>query len=131
MTDEVELLAEADRRARAYTASIGHRRVFPSTEALAGLAAFDEPFPEHGLDDTSTLALLDDAGSPATVASNDPRYFGFVTGASLPAAAAADRLVLAWDQGALAHITSPVAATDRTGRGSPPVARRDRRRSRA
>jgi hypothetical protein len=34
-------------------------------------------------------ALLDEKGSPATVATNDPRYSGFVIGAALPAAAAA------------------------------------------
>jgi glutamate/tyrosine decarboxylase-like PLP-dependent enzyme len=55
--------------------------------------------------------MLDDIGSPGTVASNGPRYFGFVIGASLPAAAAAERLMLAWDQCASSFDNSPVAAT--------------------
>ncbi len=78
---------------------------------MAGLAAFDEPLPEHGYPDSEVLRLLDAAGSPATVASNGPRYFGFVIGAALPAAAAAERLMLAWDQCASSFDNSPVAAT--------------------
>ena len=70
--------------------------MFPNAEALEGLARFDEPLPEDGTSDLSTLELLDDAGTPATVTSNGPHYFGFVIGASLPVATAAERLALAW-----------------------------------
>jgi glutamate/tyrosine decarboxylase-like PLP-dependent enzyme len=90
---------------------VGKRRVFPDADALARLAAFDEPLPEQGRPDWEVLRLLDEAGSPATVASNDPRYFGFVIGAALPAAVAAERLMLAWDQCASSFDNSPVAAT--------------------
>ena len=107
---ELELLAEADQRARAYTAGIGHRPVFPTPEAVRELAAFDEPVPHHGHTAQSTLQLLDVHGTPGTVEVNGARYFGFVTGATLPVAAAADRMVLAWDNGALGHISSPTAA---------------------
>ena len=55
--------------------------------------------------------MLDDIGSPGTVVSNGPNYFGFVIGAALPAAAAAERLMLAWDQCASSFDNSPVAAT--------------------
>ncbi|WP_256625446.1 pyridoxal-dependent decarboxylase [Pseudomonas sp. LPB0260] len=57
------------------------------------------------------LRRLDEIGSPATVASNGPRYFGFVIGATLPAAAAAERMVLAWDQCASSFDNSPAADT--------------------
>ena len=40
------------------------------------------------------LALLDNVGSPGTVVANGPNYFGFIIGASLPAAAAAERLMI-------------------------------------
>jgi glutamate/tyrosine decarboxylase-like PLP-dependent enzyme len=108
--DELTLLIEADQRARAYLTGIGKRRVFPDTAALDQLASFDEPLPENGRNAAEVLRLLDERGSPATVASNDPRYFGFVIGATLPAAAAAERLMLAWDQCASSFDGSPTAA---------------------
>ncbi|MGP0170972.1 pyridoxal phosphate-dependent decarboxylase family protein [Pseudomonas sp. NCHU5208] len=106
---EHELLAEADRRALAYLESIATRRVFPDSEAIAALGAFDQPLPTQGNDATQVLRQLDEIGSPATVASNAARYFGFVIGATLPAAAAAERLVLAWDQCASSFDNSPAA----------------------
>ena len=108
---ELALLADADRRALAYLADVADRRVFPDAHALAALQRFDEPLPDVGRVDAETLALLDEVGSPATVASNGPHYFGFVIGAALPAAAAAERLMLAWDQCASAFDNSPAAAT--------------------
>lgn len=109
--DEISLLNEADERARAYTASVDTRRVFPDERALEELKKFAEPFPEYGSLASATLEMLDTLGSPATVVSNGPNYFGFVIGASLPAAAAAERLILAWDQCASSFDNSPVSAT--------------------
>lgn len=108
--DELTVLADADRRALAYVAGIGTRRVFPDPDALDGLSAFDMPLPSRPSPVADTLELLDGKGSPATVASNGPNYFGFVVGASHPAGAVAERLMLAWDQGAPMAITSPVGA---------------------
>jgi aromatic-L-amino-acid decarboxylase len=56
------------------------------------------------------LRLLDEVGSPATVATNGGRYFGFVIGAALPACVAAQWLAAAWDQDAGLRVMSPVAA---------------------
>jgi glutamate/tyrosine decarboxylase-like PLP-dependent enzyme len=108
---ELSLLADADRRALAYVADVATRRVFPDADAIAALGRFDEPLPTAGHPDADTLALLDTIGSPGTVASNGPRYYGFVIGAALPVAAAAERLMIAWDQCASAFDNSPVAAT--------------------
>jgi glutamate/tyrosine decarboxylase-like PLP-dependent enzyme len=107
---EATLVADADARATAYLRSIETRRVFPDQPALDGLARFDENLPDIGRPGDDTLALLDEAGTPATVTTNGPRYFGFVVGAALPVAAAAERLMLAWDQGAALAVTSPAAA---------------------
>ena len=108
--DELELLNNANARALEYLRGTGIRRVFPDATALAGLEAFEEPLPDEGFGGWEVLRLLDEKGSPGTAASNDPRYFGFVIGASLPAAAAAERLMLAWDQCASSFANSPVAA---------------------
>ncbi|QNU60658.1 hypothetical protein [Vreelandella titanicae] len=78
--------ADADARGRRYLSQNATQRVFPSEAAISALELFDEPLPLQGLSAEDTLALLDDTGSPATTASNSPRYFGFVIGASLPGA---------------------------------------------
>lgn len=109
MDTERQLLEDADRRALAYFDGIPGRRVFPDAEAIAALAGFDGPLPTQGLPAQQALQLLDELGSPATTASNGGRYFGFVIGATLPAAAAAERLVLAWDQCASSFDNSPTA----------------------
>lgn len=112
--DETALLADADRRALKYLDSLPRRPVFPAQQAIAGLKVLDQPFRGQGIAAKEVLRLLDDIASPATVSSNGSRYFGFVIGATLPAAAAAERLVLAWDQCASSFDNSP--AIDRIER---------------
>ena len=104
------LLADAAGRAGRYLAGLDERPVAPDGAALAGLARFDEPLPEVAGDPAATLALLDDAGSAATVASAGGRYFGFVIGGSYPVAVAAGWLATAWDQDVALPVMSPVAA---------------------
>jgi len=104
------LLAEVARRAQDYLAGLDERPVAPDRAALDGLSRFDEPLPESAGDAAATLALLDEAGSPATVASAGGRYFGFVTGGSHPVALGASWLATAWDQNTALPVMSPVAA---------------------
>lgn len=104
------LLQDAERRSLRYLDSVGDRRVFPDPASIAALADFDEPLSEAGMDASNTLALLDELGTPGTVTSNGPNYFGFVIGGSLPVADASERLTLAWDQCASSALNSPTAA---------------------
>ncbi len=69
------------------------------------------PFPEQGIDPDEVVAILDEVVSPATVASAGGRYFGFVTGGTLPAALGAAWLVSSWDQNCALRVMSPAAVT--------------------
>ena len=105
-----DLLREATERSLRYLDGIRERRVAPLPGQVAGLARLGGPLPEDPADPAAVLALLDDAGSPATVASAAGRYFGFVIGGSLPVTLAANWLAGAWDQNGGLVVASPVAA---------------------
>ncbi|HEX2988875.1 MAG TPA: aminotransferase class V-fold PLP-dependent enzyme [Chloroflexota bacterium] len=105
-----KLLSETARRATGYLEGLDSRSVAPSAEAIAGLARLGGPLPEEPAGAEEVLRLLDEAGSPATMASAGGRYFGFVIGGSLPATLAANWLAGAWDQCAGLHALSPAAA---------------------
>lgn len=104
------LLNDATQRAVRYLAGLDARPVAPHAEARAALDAFAVPLQEQPVDPAQVLHELDAYGSPATVASAGGRYFGFVTGGTLPAALAATLLAAAWDQNAGLEVMSPVAA---------------------
>jgi hypothetical protein len=91
-----KLLAETADRAARYSTDVGKWRVAPLPEDVTRLEALDGPLPQLPSDPAEVLALLDDIGSPATVATTGARYFGFIIGGSLPAALAANWLAGCW-----------------------------------
>lgn len=104
------LLEDVLARAGRYIDERGERHVGARAEAVDALVQFRHPLPERGVDAATVIAQLDDLGSAATVCVTGPRYFGFVTGGTLPAALAANWLSTVWDQNAAMHIMSPVAS---------------------
>ncbi len=79
-------------------------------EALAELDRFDEPLAAQPSDPLTTLSLLDEVGSDATVATTGPRNCGFVNGGRLPIALASGWLGMAWRHNAALPVMSPVPA---------------------
>jgi glutamate/tyrosine decarboxylase-like PLP-dependent enzyme len=104
-----DFLNDAASRAINYLTDIKNRSVAPSQEAIDGLNRLGGLFPDQPVPPETVLELLDTIGSPATMATAGPRFFGFVIGGVLPAALAANWLAGAWDQNAFSSVVSPTA----------------------
>ena len=105
-----DLLNNFATRAVVYYEGIGARSVSPTSEAIQRLNLFDEKMPENSADAAAVLQILDEIGSPATMATTSGRYFGFVTGGTLPAALVANLMAGVWDQNGAYRVMSPIAA---------------------
>jgi glutamate/tyrosine decarboxylase-like PLP-dependent enzyme len=103
-----EIFEQVKSYAYSYMDSVYSRNVFPTDDAIKALSAFDEPFPTAPSVPAETLRVLHEHGSPATVAQTGGRYFGFVSGSSVPTALAAKWLSDVWDQNAALYAMSPV-----------------------
>lgn len=103
-----DLLKMASDRAIRYLNEVGIRAVAPSQEAVEHLSMLGGGVPEEQSNPADIFSMLDDYGSPATVASAGPRYFGFVVGGAMPVTVAANWLAGAWDQNSPVSLLSPV-----------------------
>ena len=103
------LLRKTAERALSYLRELKNRPVAPTREDVKNLDLLPQKLPEGSTPADRVIELLDRYGSPATVASNGGRYFGFVIGSALPAAQAADWLSSAWNQNGAMEVMSPVA----------------------
>ncbi|MFD1214047.1 pyridoxal-dependent decarboxylase, partial [Arthrobacter sp. GCM10027362] len=111
MSDVHELLRRTAEFAVDYLRSLPERPVRGGYDDVAALrSALATALPETGEDPGEVIELLAEVGGRAAVATAGPRYFGFVTGGSLPAALAADWLTSAWDQNAVLYAAGPAAA---------------------
>jgi glutamate/tyrosine decarboxylase-like PLP-dependent enzyme len=104
------LFEQAKSYAYAYMDEVCNRTVFPAQDAIQNLVIFDEPLPESPQPGADILHLLNEYGSPATVAQTGGRYFGFVNGNVIPTALAARWLSDTWDQNPALYVISPVVA---------------------
>ncbi len=104
------LFEQAKAYAFEYIDSIQGKPVYPTDEAIANLAVFDEPVPETVQNGSDILKQLNEFGAPATTATTGGRYFGFVNGNVITTAAAARWMSDVWDQNAALYVMSPIAA---------------------
>ena len=109
MSDREAALERAHFHAREYLRTVGDR---PVHALLAGAQMREQlggAMPKAG---EPAPAVVDRLAGVAggTMATQGPRYFGFVIGGSMPAATAAEWLVAAWDQNAGVYNLSPIAS---------------------
>ncbi|MRH29756.1 aminotransferase class V-fold PLP-dependent enzyme [Microbacterium sp. SYP-A9085] len=118
MDDRTRALAAAHRAAQEFLDTVDERPVWPRAGLDEMLTAFGGELPEEGADAAAVIDELAERASPGLVAIPGGRFFGFVIGATLPAALAADWLVSAWDQnsGSSTMTTATVAAERVAGR---------------
>jgi len=105
-----KLFDDAQQAACGYLEGVRGMDAFPSGESLALLDGLVEPMPTEPGSAAEILRLLDEVGSPNTVAHTGGRYFGFVNGGVMPVALAATWLADAWDQNAALYVMSPIAS---------------------
>lgn len=96
--DYTAALDAAAGHARRWLASVPERPLPPRVDADALRAAFGEKLPEESCDPVEVVDALAEAMEPGLMDMASGRFFGWVTGGTLPAALAADWLVSAWDQ---------------------------------
>ena len=110
----MSLLDRALNHATEYLDTLRERPVISAERDAPLRRRLGGPVPEQPEDPESVLDALALAGMRGTVATAGPRYYGFVTGGSLPIAMAADWLAGAWDQNVALNVMSPLGGAVET-----------------
>jgi glutamate/tyrosine decarboxylase-like PLP-dependent enzyme len=110
VTDVDKLFAQAAGHAAQFRARLDERPVGVPADFDALRARLGGPLNDESLEASDVLELLVAGAEPGIVSTAGPRYFGFVTGGSTPAAVAADMMTSAWDQNGFNVVYSPAAA---------------------
>ncbi len=107
MDERARALDAAHRAAVGFLDSLDERPVWPRATIEQMQAVFGGPLATDGVDPAEVVAQLAERADPGLVAIPGGRFFGFVIGATLPAALAADWLVSAWDQNSGSSALTP------------------------
>ena len=105
-----QLFTSAQSYAFQYLDEVFDRNVYPTEEALNKLQHFEEDMPSSSGNVQEILDSLHHYGSSATLPTLGGRYFGFVTGSSIPATLAVKGLSDFWDQNSAMEVLSPISA---------------------
>lgn len=105
-----KLLRHTSTIASTFLESLPSRHVGAREQPDGLRARLDRPTPEDGEPADQIVDALARELDGGLVACAGPRYFGFVTGGSLPAALAADWLASGWDQNVGPFASSPAMA---------------------
>jgi glutamate/tyrosine decarboxylase-like PLP-dependent enzyme len=108
--EHAPLLMDAASRAIRYLEGLDERGVAPDPRAVENLGRLGGELPASPRPASETLQLLDELGSPATMAMAGGRFFGFVIGGALPVTLASHWLSTAWDQNTGRFDVSPSVA---------------------
>lgn len=102
-----DLLDAARHRAAEWLDQVPERPIPPAATGDEVRAALGDRLPETTQDARAVLDRLADAVEPGLLASQSPRFYGWVIGGTYPVALAADWLTSAWDQNGGMRQASP------------------------
>jgi glutamate/tyrosine decarboxylase-like PLP-dependent enzyme len=104
------VLEAAHRLAARYLDTAATRHVGPQATNAELMQALGGPLPHRASDPVAVLEQLAAYADRGIIANAGPRYFGFVTGGSVPVTVGADWIASAWDQNAGLFVSSPAAS---------------------
>ena len=110
MSDERELLRRTAELAADFLETMDERPVWPPASMDELHRILGGSMPDEPTHPARVIEALARDAEPGITAIPGGRYFGFVTGGTVPAALAADWLTSAWDQNAFLAVSSPAAA---------------------